>query len=187
MTNFVELFKVMESWGMLDVMLPFLLIFTVVFAVLQKAKIFGEDSKRFNVIIALILGMVVIIPHIMGTYPEGQDVVLIINSALPNVSMVLIAIIMVLLLAGVFGYEPGGADSGIFILAIPIVAYIFGVSAGWWENFSWFNIDPDTMAVVLVLLVFGIIIFLVTYEGNKDSTSKGISGVKDFMKSIFGK
>ena len=90
MTNFTELFQIMESWGMLDVLLPFLLIFTVVFAVLQKAKIFGEDSKRFNVIIALVLGMVVVIPHIMGNYPEGQDAVLIINKLLPNVALVLI-------------------------------------------------------------------------------------------------
>jgi len=187
MANFVELFEIMESWGMLDVMLPFLLIFTIVFAVLQKAKIFGADSKRFNVIIALVLGMVVVIPHILGTYPEGQDAVIIINSVLPNIALVLVAIIMVLLLSGVFGYEPGGADAGIFILIIPIVVYIFGVSAGWWQNFSWFNIDPDTLAVVLVILVFGIIIFLVTSEGGKQTANKGLDGFKNFMKSIFGK
>ena len=166
MTNFVELFETMESWGMLDVLLPFLLIFTVVFAVLQKAKIFGEDSKRFNVIIALVLGMVVVIPHILGTYPEGQDAVLIINNLLPNVALVLIAIIMVLLLSGVFGYEAKGAGGAIMIPAFAVIIWLFGISAGWWENFGRFNIDPDTMAVVLVLLVFGIIIWIITAGEN---------------------
>ncbi len=178
MTNFVELFEIMESWGMLDVMLPFLLIFTIVFAVLQKAKIFGADSKRFNVIIALVLGMVVVIPHILGTYPEGQDAVLIINSVLPNVALVLVAIIMVLLLSGVFGYEPKGAGGAILIPAFAVIIWIFGISAGWWADFGWFNIDPDTLAVVLVLLVFGIIIAIIT--AGEDS----MKGIKDLGKSL---
>ncbi len=174
MTNFVELFEIMESWGMLDVMLPFLLIFTVVFAVLQKAKIFGDDSKRFNVIIALVLGMVVVIPHIIGTYPEGKDAVLIINNALPNVALVLIAIIMVLLLSGVFGYEAKGAGGGTLFIAFVVVIWIFGVSAGWWSNFSWFNIDPDTLAIILVILVFGIIIAIITSGEEPFKPLKGI-------------
>jgi len=179
MANFTELFQVMESWGMLDLMLPFLLIFTIVFAVLQKAKIFGEDSKRFNVIIALVLGMVVVIPHIMGTYPDGQDAVLIINNVLPNVVLVLIAIIMVLLLSGVFGYEAKGAGGAILIPAFAVIIWIFGVSAGWWANFSWFNIDPDTMAIILVLLIFGIIITIVTSGGE---TFKPLKGLIDIFK-----
>jgi len=181
MTNFVELFKIMESWGMLDVMLPFLLIFTVVFAVLQKAKIFGADSKRFNVVIALVLGMVVVIPHILGTYPAGQDAVLIINNLLPNVALVLVAIVMVLLLSGVFGYtsRDSGASGAILIPAFAIIIWLFGLSAGWWANFSWFNIDPDTIAVVLVLLVFGIIIWIIT----SDSLLKGVKPIQ----GLFGK
>jgi len=181
MTNFIELFKIMESWGMLDVMLPFLLIFTVVFAVLQKAKIFGADSKRFNVVIALVLGMVVVIPHILGTYPAGQDAVLIINNLLPNVALVLIAIVMVLLLSGVFGYtSPDSGTSGaILIPAFAIIIWLFGVSAGWWANFSWFDIDPDTIAVVLVLLVFGVIIWIVT-------SNNLLEGVKP-IQNLFGK
>ncbi len=181
MTNFVELFEIMESWGMLDVLLPFLLIFTVVFAVLQKAKIFGADSKRFNVVIALVLGMVVVIPHILGTYPAGQDAVLIINNLLPNVALVLVAIIMVLLLSGVFGYTSpsSGASGAILIPAFAIIIWLFGISAGWWANFSWFNIDPDTIAVVLVLLVFGIIIWIVTSDNL-------LEGVKP-IQSLFSK
>ena len=181
MTNFVELFEIMESWGMLDVLLPFLLIFTVVFAVLQKAKIFGADSKKFNVVIALVLGMVVVIPHILGTYPAGQDAVLIINNLLPNVALVLVAIIMVLLLSGVFGYTSpsSGAGGAILIPAFAIIIWLFGISAGWWANFSWFNIDPDIIAVVLVLLVFGIIISIITGDGL-------LKGVKP-IQGLFGK
>ncbi len=167
MANLVEVFQTLESWGMLDVMLPFLLIFTLVFAVLQKAKIFGQDSKRFNTIIALVLAMVVVIPHIMGTYPPGKNAVLIINAFLPDIALVLVAIIMVLMLSGVFGYHTSDNTSGwILFIAFAVVIYLFGISAGWWIKFNWFNIDSDTLSVVLVLLVFGIVIATVTSGGE---------------------
>ncbi len=167
MANLVEVFQTLESWGMLDVMLPFLLIFTLVFAVLQKSMIFGQDSKRFNTIIALVLAMVVVIPHIMGTYPHGKNAVLIINSFLPDIALVLVAIIMVLMLSGVFGYQTKDNNSGwILFIAFAVVIYLFGLSAGWWAKFNWFNIDSDTLSVVLVLLVFGIVIAAVTGGGE---------------------
>ena len=167
MANLAEVFETLESWGMLDVMLPFLLIFTVVFAVLQKANIFGQDSKRFNVIIALVLAMVFVIPHIIGTYPSGQDPVVIINNFLPDVAMVLIAIIMVLMLSGVFGYHTSDNTSGwILFIAFAVVIYLFGISAGWWDKLKYFNVSSETLSIVLVLLVFGIIIAVVTSEGG---------------------
>jgi hypothetical protein len=85
----------LEQLGLLDVLLPFLLIFTITFAVLQKSRILGEDSKRFNTIVSLVLALAVVIPHV--TNPGGPaDVVVIINAALPNVSLLMIASMMAL-------------------------------------------------------------------------------------------
>jgi len=72
------------------------LVFTIVFATLQKTKILGEDEnkkprKNFNAVIALVMGLAVVIPHVIGSYPPDGDVVNIINNALPNVSVVLVA------------------------------------------------------------------------------------------------
>src|SRR3989344_3262761 len=53
---------VLEDLGLTDVLLPFLLIFTIVFAVLQKTEMFGKTGKNFNVMIALILALGVVIP-----------------------------------------------------------------------------------------------------------------------------
>lgn len=95
----------LESMGLTDVILPFVLVFTIVFAVLQKAKIFGDQSKKYNVIFALVVGLLVVIPHVTGRYPPGADVVDIINQAIPSVSVLVIAIIMFLVLVGIF-FEP---------------------------------------------------------------------------------
>ena len=54
MANIGDFAQIMENIGIVDVLLPFLLIFTIIFAVLQKTKILGESKKNFNVIIIYI-------------------------------------------------------------------------------------------------------------------------------------
>jgi len=50
-TNFGNLAESLERIGFVDVLLPFLLIFTVIFAVLEKTKILGDGKleKKFNI------------------------------------------------------------------------------------------------------------------------------------------
>lgn len=172
----------LESIGLTDVILPFILIFTVVFAILQKAKIFGKESKKYNVIFALVVGLLVVIPHVTGQYPPGGDVVDIINTAIPAVSVLLIAVIMFLVLAGIF-FEPtgGGWISGlVLLLSIVAVTWIFGKAAGWWQGLPFWLNDPDIQALVVIILVFGIIIWFVTSEpGNKN--------LFDWLKDMSGK
>ena len=103
--NLQDFVMILESWGLTDVMLPFLLIFVIIFAVLQKARILGEDKKKFNVIIALVMGLLVVIPHVLNYYPPNGDPVDIMNQALPQVSLIAVAVIMLLILIGLFGGE----------------------------------------------------------------------------------
>ena len=188
--DFVQFVNQLESFGLTDALLPFLLIFTVIFAILQKVKIFGKDKKNINVIISLIIGLLVVIPHVTQSYPPGQDVVEILNSAIPNVSIIIIAIVMVLILLGVFGSKleiAGGSLAGwVALLSFLTVGYIFGRSAGWFTYLpnwlQWLD-DPETQALVVVLLVFGILIWLVTKE-PKDKSGKDEGGFSKLMKEL---
>lgn len=187
MTVFQDALRLLEYWGLSDVILPFILIFTVTFAVLQKAKIFGEE-KRYNTIVSLVLALGVVIPHSLGYYPYGTDVVEILNNALPNVSLVLVMIVMFLLLLGVMGAEPtwGGGGFGSFLMLVAgfLVVVIFGSAAGWWQNTGflyWLN-DPDVQAAVLVIAVFGLIIYFVTKSDDKSSGEKMGKAIGDWFK-----
>src|SRR3989338_7097050 len=91
----------LQNFGVVDFLLPFILVFTIVFAVMQRTKILGEN-KNYNVIIALVLGLLFVIPHITGSYPLGYDPVAVMNQSLPSISLVAIASIMLLLLMGIF-------------------------------------------------------------------------------------
>ena len=106
--NFADAIEALESWGLADVILPFILIFTLIFAILQKSKILGEDKKNFNVVVSLVVALSVVIPHVLDTYPPGYDVVELINSILPQISLVAIAFLTVLLLAGLVGVQIAG-------------------------------------------------------------------------------
>ena len=186
--SFADTFQRLDAMGLTDVMLPFLLIFSIVFAVLNKAKIFGKDKKNIDVIVALVIALLVVKPHVTGAYPPGGDVVEIMNNAIPHVSIVIIGIVMLLIMIGVFGVNidlAGSSLGGIVaLLAALIVFFIFGKSAGWFGGNlpSWLGFlnNPDTLALIVVLLVFGIIVAFVTGE---DEGNAG-KGIMDFFDEI---
>jgi predicted Na+-dependent transporter len=174
----------LDQWGVMDVFVPFILVFTLVFAVLQKSKILGkeEERRKFNVIIALVIALAVVIPHITGDYPYGADIVDMINRALPNVALVVIAIIMLLVMIGVWGNDINIKESPLagfaVIFSFVAVFIIFGGAAGWWGGnwpvwLSWLG-NPDAQVIVVGILVFGIIIWFVTAEPKaKDKEAMG--------------
>jgi hypothetical protein len=136
----------------------------------------------------------VVVPHVTGTYPAGKDVVEIMNHSIPNVSVVVIAIVMMLLLIGIFGVRVDllGQDnmikSFVPLIAMGIVFFIFGRSAGWFNaglpNWLGFLDDSDTVAVILVILVFVIIIGFITGDGGGGRRLG--TGIKDVLNE-FGK
>jgi hypothetical protein len=183
----------LDAWGVTDVLLPFILVFTIVFATLQKTKILGEDKKQFNVIVSLVMGLGVVIPHITGNYPLTFDPVLMINRALPHISIILVAIIMLLLIVGVFGneIEIGGTSLAgwIVIFAIVAVVLIFGSDPqiGWFSIpwlASFLLINPEIQALVVMILVFGAIIWFITKEDKKEKSDKE---KEKFVDRMFGK
>jgi len=179
MWNFEYFIYNLNQMGVVDVILPFIIVFTIVFAALQKSLILGKESKKFNIVIALVMGMAVIVPHVMHIYPPQQDVVEIMNSALPNVSLIAIAFIMVMLLLGIIGGEldfAGKSLGGIaaFVSIIAVVV-IFAGAAGWFTfTPRWLNwiYDPYTKDMIVAILVFGIIIWFITKDDTKVNNKK---------------
>jgi len=169
-----------DAYGLTDALLPFLLIFTVIFAVLQRTKVLGADKKNFNVVIALVIALLVVIPHITNTYPPDRDVVEILNNAIPGVSLIIIAIVMLILLVGVWGVEVnwvGGTVTGwIALLSFIAVVYIFGSAARLWEvvPLLWWLRDPNTQATVLVILIFALLVWFITRDSSKQTTGESM-------------
>ena len=192
--NLEGFINIMESWGLTDVLLPFTLIFTIMFAILQKTRVFGEEKKNINMVVALVFGLLVVIPHVTNTYPAGMDIVVVLNSALPSVSIVVVAAIMLLVLIGIFGKEAvilGMALPGwITFISFFIIIFIFGNAAGWWGGRwgRWMEdfFGQDAIAIIIMLLVFGIIIAFITGESGERKERAGVGRMLDGLKEAFG-
>lgn len=178
-TNFAleEFVSTLDSWGLTDVLLPFLLIFTLVFAVLEKSKLLGEEKRNLNTAIALVFALIIIIPHVTGDLPAGFDPVEIINAALPAVGLFVVAIIALMIMIGVFGHERIflGVTAPGWVMFVSVIALIliFGSAAGWWvsgfDNWLSTTFGSDAMAIVIMVVVFGVVIAFVTGgEGERE-------------------
>lgn len=180
---FNEGVRILENIGVADVILPFFLVFVIVFAVLQKAKVFGEKAKKFNIMVALIMGFAVIFPHVINPYGP-YDVVPIISQALPHIAIVVIAVVMLAIILGLFGKTTLLGDSNlsgwVMIVAILIVLYIFGAAADWWYGLPRWLDDPQTIAAIVTILVFAIVIGFIT----KDEDDQG-PGMGESLKKLF--
>lgn len=183
---FQDALYLLDQLGFTDVFLPFILIFTIIFAVLQKIQIFGADSRKFNAIISLALAIGVVIPHSLGKYPAGTDIVEILNNALPNVSLLIVAVVFLLVLIGIFGGETGWRSEWfggiISFVSIAAIIIIFGSAAGWWETTGVLSAlsDPNIQATIIVIAVFWLIIATITKEESKP-------GPFEEMGKFFGK
>jgi len=144
--NLEEFVEIVNSWGLTDVMLPFLLIFAIFFAILAKVRIFGEGKKKYNLIIALVVAALFVIPHVTDTYPADFDPVDIINEALPNISIIVIAGLTALIIIGAFGgqvtQKPAYLTGGVVLMA----AVIYTI-------FVYPSLSPILLAIALILVV----------------------------------
>ena len=178
--------RVLYEFGIIDVILPFVLVFTVIFAILQKAKIFGE--RKFNIIIALVLGLLFVIPHVTGQYYKiGFDPVEVINKAMPSVAVLLIAFLLLLILVGLFGVSTGGGIATIaVVVSLVAVTAIFSNAVGLWGAnglpiYLRFLDDPDIQALIIIILVFGLIVWFVTKEPSKETPVGGLKKLADWL------
>ena len=190
-----ELARLLDNIGLTDVILPFLLIFVIIFAILQKTRILGEGKKNLSIVVAIVVGLLVVVPHVTGRFPANSDPVVILNDALPQVSIVLIAIIFLLIMIGVFGQDMVflgvTAPGWIAFFALITIIIIFGGAAGWWSGYFGQTLEGffgvEGIAVAIMLLVFGIIIAWITSESKEREDRSVLNRLGIDFSKLFGK
>jgi hypothetical protein len=197
MVWYQEVIYRLRDIGLLDVILPFLLVFAVVFALLQKVHILGDvdtkpEVKRYNLIVALVIGLLVVVPHVLygGASGDGEltlttrggqhypDVVDIMNNSLPSIALWIIAILAVMLLIGMAGGNLPEIESyknWIFWGSIVIVFVVFGIAANWFTTPSWLGFlnDRVNQAIVFVVVGFGVLVWYMTKAGTTNGGGGG--------------
>ena len=140
---------ILQHWLFTMFAFPFLLIFALVYGILEKTKILGDGKHQLNAIVALVMGLI----FVSVAYPTE-----VVNNLVLFLTVALVVVLVVLMLWGfVSGSEGPKIDNtalkwiiGIGIVVIVIIALLwatgnegkaidilFGQS---WSNTLWTNI-----------------------------------------------
>lgn len=147
-----------------NTILPFLLVFALVFAILQKTKILGDGKKQIDAIVALVIGLLVV------SFANYTDIIVYLTAFL---AVALVIILVFLLLFGAF-FEPGKFEvsngikitAGIVALIAVVIAVLYYTGAwsyikdNYWGNGSGWG----TNVIFVVLIIAAIAVVLVGKE-----------------------
>lgn len=163
-----------QQLGVYDVVLPFLLVFTLVFAILEKIQILGAGKKNLNIIVALILALL---------FLQNSYLIFLLQRFLPNISLFLIIFLTFLLMFGIFGKGEFKGMSGLALTVaffVSLIAVIIAISTdlmpyGFMSTLLdfYYSINPGTRMLVWVILIFAIIIVFVTHEKKPEGSGFG--------------
>jgi len=167
--NLRQALQQVENLGLSQLVFPFLLIFILTYAILQKIELFGK--KGINGALSFIIALLVTIPHVLGMYPPGKDPIVLMYIFLPNTAIVLGAIfVMILLLGGAGVPLPSLLMSTIAIIAAGILVFTFAVNMFPFvfpETLGFLR-DPTTQAILFIALIIGLVGYFVFREKQDD-------------------
>lgn len=136
--------------------LPFLLVFVLVFAILQKSKLFGENKNQIDALISLAIALMLI------AFPTPRDYIV---EMVPWLAVALVVLLIFLLIYGFVDSGENGINipdwvkNLVLILGIIFVAILALVITGQWDNFlNWFSDDvsSETWANVLIIVAIAV-------------------------------
>ena len=173
--------------GIYDIVLPFILVFTIVFAILEKTKILGMETienqqytkKNINAMVAFIVAFLVI---------ASTQLVAVINQVMANIVLLLLLGVSFLLLVGVFFGDkeftlkdyPNWIKFFMFLMFIGIVA-VFLHALDWLKFiFALFLYWDATWAATILFLL--IIIGFMWYVIKEPSAKQAHTPAKEEKK-----
>ena len=183
--GFRGVISLLDRLGVYDIVLPFLLVFTIVFAILEKTKIFGVEKqkdqeltkKNINAMVALIVAFLVV---------ASTRLVAVINEVMANVVLLLILSISFLILVGSFhsdkpfSLENTGWAMFFMVLMFIGIVLIFLNALGWlqkiWDVIN--DFEQDWAATLIFLVITIAFIVYVTYDFSGKKTMKMDEGKK---------
>ncbi|MCH8329233.1 MAG: hypothetical protein IIB81_02475 [Nanoarchaeota archaeon] len=179
-TPFREILDFFNEIGVFDVVLPFLLVFTIVFALLERTKVLGVEKiegkeytkKNLNSMAAFVIAFLVV---------ASSNLVEIITEVSSKFVVLLFLVVLFLLLVGSFFKEEphgvfleGGWKTTFMIVVFLGLAFIFLDALDLLQNtFDFFkgtNQGELVGSVILIGLIIGFMVFI-TRERKSEKKS----------------
>ena len=158
--NFGDMVNYLVEIGVFDIFLPFLLVFAIVFAILEKTQILGQNKSNISALVAVVVGLLVVVQ---------KGIVETINLFLPRISLIIVVILMGLLLIAMLGGREyrglRGTTLGVAIVLV-IIAIIMALTSSPALGTSFLSpADKEALLRIGVPIgVFLLVIWFVTSE-----------------------
>ena len=158
---------ILQNWIFTKFAFPFLLIFFILFGILEKTKVFGEDKHRLNALISFVVGLI----FVGAVFPK-----LVVENLILFLTVSIVVVFIGLLLWGfVSGEEakvPGKlkpiAGILVFIALVIAVFWATGVEGNFFDflfRSSW-STEFWTNAAFIVVVIAAIVL-VVSTAGKK--------------------
>ncbi len=161
--SFIELIKLFVDSGLYDTLLPFLLIFAIMFAILMNTKVLSKE-KNINAVIAFVLGIFFVAPHIYGWYPSQYDPVAMIHKAIPGAAGFMMLFLGFLILLGLFGAKTPAFAAN---FAFPVIGLGVLIFLNW---------VFDDAGIGLLLVSISLVLFALFRGGSTTTGEQKIAG-----------
>ncbi len=169
----------MTDLGVYDVILPFLLVFAIVFAILEKTKIFGVEKvdgqtitrKNINAMVGFVMAFFVI---------GSSKLVGLINTVASQVFLLLLLVILFLMLAGIMQKE-GEYELNekwkktLLPVLFLVIVLIFLNALGWLKDVYDFLSkywNSEGVTSIILLLLVAAFVWWITNSGGNTSENK---------------
>ncbi|HIH38440.1 hypothetical protein J4460_01870 [Candidatus Woesearchaeota archaeon] len=185
-SQFREILVFFDRLGVYDVVLPFILVFTLVFAIFEKTRIFGTDvvdnvtytKKNLNTMVAFVIAFFVV---------ASVQLVATISQVVSNMVLLLLLAVCFMILVGSFMKEgeflqlEGGWKSTFMWIMFLGIVLIFLQAIKLQDGTSWleylyimifFNFNTTAVSSVIMVLFVILLVWLIT----KDSSPRKKAG-----------
>ena len=155
---------ILQHWIFTDFVFPFLLIFLICFAILEKTKVLGEN-KQLDAILSFVLGLI----FVGAVFPK-----MVVGNLILFLTVAIVIVFVVLLIWGFIAGEKGlkfeSAPTGLkwvigIAIVLSVVVFLFNVtgifpgvfdflfhqswSSSFWTNFLFVVVIAGAIALVL--------------------------------------
>jgi hypothetical protein len=144
---------------------PFLLVFVLFFAILDKSKILGDGKRQINAIISLVIALM---------FVAFGNAVNIVTALMPFLAVAAVIILVFMILAGfIYGdkdkFELPGImkKAGLAVVLIAVVIAVLFVT-GYWEKIAGMLQSGSTATSTIIFIVIIIAALVAVLWGSKE-------------------
>jgi hypothetical protein len=161
--SFGNLLSKLGELGFFDYVLPFLIIFALIFGILTKTKIF-QENKGINAIIALAVGLMAL---------QFGFVSVFFSELFPRLGIGLAIILTILILVGLF-FDTESQALNYVLLAVGVIIVIITLAStaeasSWWYSWSFFS---GNMGEIFLIVGIVAVMVAVVVTANSKSNDK---------------